>query len=120
MSHVGLLWRACICALALGIAALGRDARAQDAKEKSEPRLLTIRAEAYVEAEPDIAKISLGIEAVKPKPKEAAAQVADTANAVKAKLAELRVPKEAVETSELYLGEVVQYDYRKGRRLHQG
>lgn len=70
--------------------------------------------------EPEVAKISLGIEAVKSKPKDAATEVAHTANAVKAKLAGLGVTKESVETSELYLGEAFEYDYKRHRRIPKG
>jgi hypothetical protein len=102
---------------ALGLTATALHAQAQEDKEKPEPRLLTVKADAYVEVEPEIAKISLGIEAVKPKPKEAATEVAQKADAVKAKLAGLGVPQESVETSELYLGQVFEYDAKRRRRV---
>ncbi len=85
-----------------------------------EPRVLEVEATAYAEAEPDMAKVSLGVKAVCPTPQEAAAQVAKRVGAVKAKLAGLGVAKEAVETSELYVGEATQYDYKKGREVRLG
>ncbi|MGD8239271.1 MAG: SIMPL domain-containing protein [Armatimonadota bacterium] len=118
MLREGLLCRALLLALALGLVATALHAQDEDDEEKL--RLLTIKADAYVEVEPEIAKISLGIEAVKPKPKEAATEVADKADAVKAKLAALGVTKESVETSELYLGEASEYDYKRHRRIRKG
>ena len=89
-------------------------------EQEPEPPLLTVRAEADVEAEPDVAKISLGVQALRPTPKEAAAKVTQTVDAVKAKLADLGVGKDEVETSELYLGQGVEYDPRTGRAVRKG
>jgi len=108
-----------VVVVALALMLLATLVQAQPENEKPKPRLLTVRGEAYVEAEPDMVRISLGIEAVRPKPKEAASEVAQKANAVKAKLAEVGVPKESVETSELYLGEYNEYD-NKGRTIRRG
>lgn len=118
MQREGLLAKVAAIALALGLIAVAVQAQQDDDEEKL--RLLTVRAEAYVEAEPDVAKISLGIDAVKPKPKAAATEVSEKADAVKAKLAALGMPDESVETSELYLGEAVEYDYKRGRTIKRG
>jgi uncharacterized protein YggE len=89
-------------------------------QERLAPRVLVVRAEAEVEAEPDIARIKLGVKAVLPTPKEAATKVAEKTKAIKGSLAKLGVAADAVETSELYLGEVSEYDYKQGRTVKLG
>ena len=87
---------------------------------QQKPRVLTVQATAYAEAEPDVARISLGVKATRATPREAAAQVAKTVAAIKGKLGSLGVGKDAVETSELYLGEATQWNNKLNRDVRIG
>lgn len=111
-----------IVVVVLGLAVLATlvDAAAWRRKPSPEPRLLTVKAEAYKEAEPDVAKISLGVKAVRATPKEAATSVVQTVKAIKAKLAGLGVTPDSVDTSELYLGQATEYDAAKRRTVPAG
>jgi len=104
-----------VAVLALAVLATLIDAAAWRRKPSPEPRLLTVTADAYQEAEPDVAKISLGVKAVRPTPKEAASSVAQTVKAIKARLVGMGVTPDAVDTSELYLGQATQYGPKKQR-----
>ena len=120
MEREGAFGKVVVVVLALAVLATLVDAAAWRRRPEPEPRLLSVSAEAYEEAEPDVVRISLGIKAVRPTPKQAAAAVAQTVGAVKMKLAALGVGNEAVETSELYLGEATTYDYTRRREVRVG
>jgi hypothetical protein len=109
-----------VVVLALAVLATLIDAASWRRKPSLEPRLLTVTASAYREAEPDVAKISLGVKAVRPTPKEAATQVAQTVTAIKARLTRLGVRSESLETSELYLGPATEYDSARRRTVQLG
>jgi len=109
--------------LALAVVATLVDAaiaRRRPAPSERPPRTLRVTASAFAEAEPDMARISLGVRAIEPTPREAAESVAKTVAATKAALAKLGVGAEAIETSELYLGQVTEYDYQKSRYVRRG
>lgn len=116
----GWFGRAVVVVLALAVLATLVDAAVARRQERLAPRVLAVRAEAEVEAEPDIARIKLGVKAVLPTPKEAATKVAEKTKAIKGSLAKLGVAADAVETSELYLGEVSEYDYEQKRTVKLG
>ncbi len=109
-----------VVVLALAVLATLLDAASWRRKPSPEPRLLTVTADAYQEAEPDVVKISLGVKAVRPTPKEAATQVARTVTAIKARLTGLGVRSESLETSELYLGPATEYDSARRRTVQLG
>lgn len=113
MDREGGLGKVVVVVLALAVLATLVDAAIARRQEKpqKQDRVLSVRAEGYVEAEPDVARISLGIKATRPTPREAAGEVAGKVDAIKAKLAQLGVGKESVETSELYLGEATERPY---------
>jgi uncharacterized protein YggE len=90
-------------------------ARRRAAPSAQPPRRLRVTASAFAEAEPDMARISLGVKATRLTPQEAAQSVSKTVTATKAALQKLGVAGDAIETSELYLGEVSEYDYQKRR-----
>lgn len=123
MDREMVIWRIVVAVLIVAVVAMMVDSavvRRQAAAKPDEPRVLNVMAEAYAEAEPDVARISLGIKAVRPTPKEAASEVAATVKKVKEKIAQLGVADDAVETSELYLGEASHYDYQTGRTVREG
>jgi len=120
MEREGPLGKIVVLVLAVAVLATLADAALSRRRVERAPRILAVSAEAYAEAEPDVAKVSLGVKAVRPTPAEAAAQVAQKVAAIKAKLAQLGISQDAVETSELYLGEASEYDYRKGRYVRLG
>jgi uncharacterized protein YggE len=95
-------------------------ARRRPAPSAQTPRMLRVTASAFAEAEPDMARISLGVKATRPTPQEAAESVAKTVAATKAALQKLGVGGDAIETSELYLGEASEYDYQKSRYVRRG
>jgi uncharacterized protein YggE len=109
--------------LALAVLASLVDAavtRRRPALSTQPPRMLRVTASAFAEAEPDTARISLGVKATRPTPQEAAESVAKTVAATKAALQKLGVAQDAIDTSELYLGEASEYDYQKGRTVRRG
>ncbi len=120
MDREGPFGKIVVLVLALAVLATLVDSALSRRRIEREPRILAVTAEAYAEAEPDVAKISLGVKSVQPTPAAAARKVSDTVAAIKAKLAQLGVAQDAVETSELYLGEATQYDYRKSREVRVG
>jgi uncharacterized protein len=115
MERESLFGRAVIVVLALAVIAALVDAamyrRAAPAAPPTPPRVLAVTADAYAEAEPDLARVSLGVKAVRPTPRLAAMEVAVRVARIKAKLLALGLPKDAVETSELYLGEATVTSY---------
>jgi uncharacterized protein YggE len=118
-----VIWRIVVAVLVIAVVATMVDSavlRRQAAARPDEPRLLNVTADAYAEAEPDVARISLGIKATRPTPKEAASEVATTVKKVKEKIGQLGVAEDAVETSELYLGEASHYDYKTGQTVRDG
>ena len=120
MDHEGPFGKIVVLVLALAVLATLVDSALSRRRVEREPRILAVTAEAYAEAEPDVAKISLGVKSVQPTPAQAARKVAATVAAIKAKLAQLGVPQDAVETSELYLGEATEYNYKKSRTVRVG
>ena len=123
MDGDGRLLKGVALVLALAVLASLVDAalaRRRPAPAAQPPRTLRVTASAFAEAEPDMARISLGIKATRPTPKAAADSVARTVAATKAALQKLGVAQDAIDTSELYLGEASEYDYQKGRTIHLG
>lgn len=120
MDRDQLSGRVVIAVLALAVLATLIDAAVSRRTPRPEPRLLMVSADAYEEAEPDVALISLGVKATRPTPQAAAAKVASTVWGIRQRLAALGVTQEAVETSELYLGEASRYDYNTGRTISEG
>jgi len=118
-----VIWRIVIAVLVVAVVAMMVDSailRRQAAARPDEPRLLNVTADAYAEAEPDVARISLGIKAVRPTPEEAASVVQQRVKMVRTKIGQLGVAEDAIETSELYLGEASHYDYKTGRTVRDG
>ncbi len=122
MDRETVIWRIVIAVLVVAVVATMVDSAVlrRQAAKPDEPRVLNVTADAYAEAEPDVARISLGIKATRPTPKEAASEVAGTVKKVKEKIAQLGVAEDAVETSELYLGEASHYDYKTGQIVRDG
>jgi hypothetical protein len=120
MEREGPLGKIVVLVLAVAVLATLADAALSRRRVERQPRILTVSAEAYAEAEPDVAKVSLGVKAVRPTPAQAAAEVARKVAAIRAKLGQLGIAQDAVETSELYLGEASEYDYKKGRYVRLG
>jgi hypothetical protein len=105
MERDSVFSRAVVVVVALAVLVALVDSAMSRREARQGTRVLVASGDAYAEAEPDVARITLGVKAVKPTPQEAATQVASTVAAIRAKLASLGVPPDAVETSELYLGE---------------
>ena len=95
-------------------------ARRRPTPAATPPRTLSVTASAFAEAEPDTARISLGVKATRPTPQQAAESVAKTVARTKTALTKLGIGADAIETSELYLGEASEYDYQKGRTVRHG
>lgn len=120
MEKDSLLGRSAVVVLAVAVLATLVDSAVARRTPRPEPRLLQVRAEAFEEAEPDVVRISLGLKAIRPTPREAAARVTRTEQAVRVRLARLGVTKEQIETSELYLGEATRWDMAGGRQISTG
>jgi uncharacterized protein YggE len=79
MEHKMKIGLASICTVALGMALLSDPA---SAAESERPRTVTVSGQGEVQAEPDRAVVSLGIESRKPKMEDARAEVTRTVDAV--------------------------------------
>jgi uncharacterized protein len=120
MDKDALFGRAVVGVLAVAVLATLVDAAVSRRTPRTEPRVLTITADAYEEAEPDVVRISLGVKAVRPTPQQAATKVSQTVWGIAQRLTKLGVTQDAMETSELYLGEDARYDYRTGNYTKLG
>ena len=107
--------RIVVIVLALAVLAALVDGAIVRHQQWPRERLLTASGSAQVEVEPDVATISLGVKATRDTPKLAADRVRQGVADIKAALTGLGVAEDAVETSELYLGEAQQYNYETGR-----
>lgn len=107
--------RAVVIVLALAVLAALVDAAVVRHRELAPRRVLVASGSAEVEVEPDIARISLGVKATRDTPTAAATEVRKGVASIKAALADLGVGEDAIETSELYLGEAQEYNYQTRR-----
>lgn len=114
------LSRVVVIVLALAVLVALVDSAIVRHREITPDRLLVVRGSATVEVEPDIARISLGVKATRDTPKEAARVVSSGVESIKTALMDLGVTEEAMETSELYLGEAQQWDRDEGRTVSVG
>jgi len=115
-----LFGRVVVGVVAVAVLATLMDAAVSRRTPQPEPRVLTVSADAYEEAEPDVALISLGVKSVRPTPQAAASKVAQSVWGIKQRLGKLGVADDAIETSELYLGEATRYDSRYGGEMTVG
>jgi len=112
--------RVVVIVVALAVLVALVDAAIVRHEEAPRERLLVVQGSSTVEVEPDIARITLGVKATRDTPREAAAVVSDGVTKIKAALAGLGVTDDAIETSELYLGEAQEYDYQQHRTVTLG
>jgi uncharacterized protein len=85
-----------ICAMAIAALAFTRPIEAQ---EREHPRTITVSGQGEIQAEPDRAFVTLGVEARKPKLEEARAEVAKTLDAVLKLTRELKIDQKHVQTT---------------------